>query len=446
MISNSFQFIARNSELATTNWFEPYIQQLASRSAIPTTIQSVGHNLTRGELAEIIYRLKTGKTDQSSLTYAQVTQPLDYAQIPVVFVYLDEPLDPEIQQQYIGNRDDPNTLMYFETWVAREADRYGVNFRRELVIYPEQIKVPKEYAVPFGSEKAGMISDRADFQIWITGACDLQKYDTIAVILYDSTGDRPFEDFAVPDYSNNQKSYTYTHIRRSLIEFNNLFSYYPPTPVASNQDDSSRSMVVETFTHEFFHTIWALDKYGTSMERACTADENGGEYSGYDLFCHRIASYDSDGELIGYETPAFIDLEITEPTAREIGWLDGNYIIEQCSAKYPEIQGFALVKQTDDITVFRVILSGCASQMQNEYDITLANPANNLSSRGDIFRFSKSSPVDYAYKNSTNTYQISVCDKSNKDLRPQVLRPELCGNIVEFNPQDFTWHELSKEP
>jgi len=51
------------------NWFLPYIGALEARRAIPTTIQSFEHDITRGEMAEIIYRLKDYVSDKESLTY-----------------------------------------------------------------------------------------------------------------------------------------------------------------------------------------------------------------------------------------------------------------------------------------------------------------------------------------------------------------------------------------
>ena len=44
-------------------WYEPFVEALSSRKAIPTTIESFGYNITRGEMAEMIYRLKEGVTE-----------------------------------------------------------------------------------------------------------------------------------------------------------------------------------------------------------------------------------------------------------------------------------------------------------------------------------------------------------------------------------------------
>lgn len=59
MISESFQF---NNEVPGEVWYEGPINNLAYRGALPTTISNLTSALTRGQIAEIIYRLKSGKT------------------------------------------------------------------------------------------------------------------------------------------------------------------------------------------------------------------------------------------------------------------------------------------------------------------------------------------------------------------------------------------------
>jgi len=50
-------------------WYEPYVLVLSENNAIPTSITTFSHELTRGEMAEIIYRLKANITTKSSQTY-----------------------------------------------------------------------------------------------------------------------------------------------------------------------------------------------------------------------------------------------------------------------------------------------------------------------------------------------------------------------------------------
>ncbi len=51
------------------SWYRPYVEVLEGQKAIPSTIKSFEHKVTRGEMAEMIYRLKENVMDKASLTY-----------------------------------------------------------------------------------------------------------------------------------------------------------------------------------------------------------------------------------------------------------------------------------------------------------------------------------------------------------------------------------------
>lgn len=53
-------------------WYQDYVQTLADRKAIPRDIKYFSQDITRGQMAEIIYRLKTKNTTLSSWTYADL--------------------------------------------------------------------------------------------------------------------------------------------------------------------------------------------------------------------------------------------------------------------------------------------------------------------------------------------------------------------------------------
>jgi len=50
-------------------WYKVYVEYLAQNKAIPTTIGFLDQKITRGEMAEIVYRLKAKVTSKPSLTY-----------------------------------------------------------------------------------------------------------------------------------------------------------------------------------------------------------------------------------------------------------------------------------------------------------------------------------------------------------------------------------------
>lgn len=54
-------------------WYEGYVRALIGRNAVPMSINNVGDAITRGEMAEMIYRLETGTTTKPSPSYDQLT-------------------------------------------------------------------------------------------------------------------------------------------------------------------------------------------------------------------------------------------------------------------------------------------------------------------------------------------------------------------------------------
>lgn len=69
MISESFQF---DNEVSGEIWYEGPITNLAYRGALPTTITDLTSELTRGQVAEMIYRLKSGKTKLATHTLSSL--------------------------------------------------------------------------------------------------------------------------------------------------------------------------------------------------------------------------------------------------------------------------------------------------------------------------------------------------------------------------------------
>jgi len=53
-------------------WYKPYVEKLASLKAIPLTIGGLSATVTRGEVAEMLYRLKADVATKSSKTASQL--------------------------------------------------------------------------------------------------------------------------------------------------------------------------------------------------------------------------------------------------------------------------------------------------------------------------------------------------------------------------------------
>ncbi len=60
----------RNGEQSGTPWFKPYIEDLGGAGAIPSQVSAVDQMVNRGVMAEMIFRLKAGKTNKAHKKYA----------------------------------------------------------------------------------------------------------------------------------------------------------------------------------------------------------------------------------------------------------------------------------------------------------------------------------------------------------------------------------------
>lgn len=68
ILSNAFGFSTSQDAV----WYRPYVGALADRKAIPSTISLFEQKITRGELAEIIYRLKEQVVNRDSKAYSSL--------------------------------------------------------------------------------------------------------------------------------------------------------------------------------------------------------------------------------------------------------------------------------------------------------------------------------------------------------------------------------------
>jgi len=53
-------------------WFEPYVNQLADKKDIPLSVEYFDENITRDEMAEMIYRLKANVTNKATRTLSEI--------------------------------------------------------------------------------------------------------------------------------------------------------------------------------------------------------------------------------------------------------------------------------------------------------------------------------------------------------------------------------------
>lgn len=73
IISNAMK-VEEDKEGTRNEWFAGFVKGLENRKAIPSTVHFFDKDVSRGEMAEVIWRLKTNKTDKISQTYDEITQ------------------------------------------------------------------------------------------------------------------------------------------------------------------------------------------------------------------------------------------------------------------------------------------------------------------------------------------------------------------------------------
>ncbi|QQR83889.1 S-layer homology domain-containing protein [Candidatus Peregrinibacteria bacterium] len=57
----------------STVWYRPYVRAMGDRAAIPTSVRDFSHSVTRGEMAEMIYRLKRSVRNKNSRSYDEMS-------------------------------------------------------------------------------------------------------------------------------------------------------------------------------------------------------------------------------------------------------------------------------------------------------------------------------------------------------------------------------------
>jgi len=71
IIAGTFS-LQTNVEPTGEQWYRGYVEKLDELNAIPMSVSTFAEKLTRGEMVEILYRLKTSTTNKSSKTYGNL--------------------------------------------------------------------------------------------------------------------------------------------------------------------------------------------------------------------------------------------------------------------------------------------------------------------------------------------------------------------------------------
>jgi thiol-disulfide isomerase/thioredoxin len=88
---------------SSSTWYEPYVEALEERSAIPMSVFNFSSLVTRGEMAEMIYRLHSGLDTKLTATYEMLEGEVQY---------LD--FNQELYEELLGQR--AITLYFHADW------------------------------------------------------------------------------------------------------------------------------------------------------------------------------------------------------------------------------------------------------------------------------------------------------------------------------------------
>ncbi len=69
------QDVPEDTSGTNKEWFAGYVKGLENQKAIPTTVQFFDKEITRGEMSEVVFRLKEERTDKVTATYEEITDP-----------------------------------------------------------------------------------------------------------------------------------------------------------------------------------------------------------------------------------------------------------------------------------------------------------------------------------------------------------------------------------
>lgn len=247
-------------------------------------------------------------------------QSLETSKLPIVFLYTDTLISQDLIEKFTNkswykanqinnnfsecsevNHCYKNNVFFGKEWAENEAKKYGA----DLLLNP----------YPFNPQQQIKFTNN-DYELFPSGAFvptnsgivklfklfpELKKIKYISLIISHS------DPSAVPSADPSQG------IALKLVAKNQDNKYYVI-------DDDYNEEFLISWLHEFFHLLGASDKYGSDPDKACIINpKTGEEYDYHDLFCHRLKNEDAGYGFYNLDT--LKDIIISEPTAKEIGWI-----------------------------------------------------------------------------------------------------------------------------
>ena len=96
-------------------WYKPYVEKLAEVNAIPASITSFSQKVTRGEMAEMVYRLNASISNKPSTTYQEIASPGLPVRLKIPGINVDSVIESVglTPEGAMGVPKDPNNAAWY---------------------------------------------------------------------------------------------------------------------------------------------------------------------------------------------------------------------------------------------------------------------------------------------------------------------------------------------
>jgi hypothetical protein len=209
----------------------------------------------------------------------------------VVLAQHGEPVPQEVMMMLSGEVSSGHSISGIPTWYKKQATDYGIKSTVSLDFHPDQYVVPEPLR-----KKDNRLLNLSGFTDYLRNSDEtLREYDFIAIY-----------NVVLTEFQSAIRT------AESGLASEPQQSFFLNVVTASKYYVGNSLPDVELFAHEYLHLLGAEDKYetgnATSLGRDCKINPQTGErYLSEDIMCQ----YNSLESAI-----------ISEPTAKEIGWLD----------------------------------------------------------------------------------------------------------------------------
>jgi hypothetical protein len=204
----------------------------------------------------------------------------------VVLAYHSEAIEEDVMSMLSGEVSSGHSLSSIPAWYEKQAGNYGVKSTLSLDFHPDQFVVPESQR-----SKENRLLNLSDFTDHLR--CEderLLDYNFIAIYNVVFTEFQSFIRTAEIGLANQDKQSFFLNVLTTS-------KYY----VGNSLPDP------ELFAHEYLHLMKANDKYDIKSGDCKINPQTGEKYLSEDIMC-RYEKLES--------------ATITEPTARELGWIE----------------------------------------------------------------------------------------------------------------------------